>query len=153
MRRRDGRLDIRLRFLEPTFRLMGGASPARSAAAYAGQLEGRDRERERTLQSPPDRPAGGVGLARSRRDHVSSLRRDAGRDPEVQRRRCERQPCARLRTADGCGIAPVTVLREAGIEVEMGAIGDSSNDACHLLVEAHLAMQVAPRVGPPLAAT
>lgn len=52
----------------------------------------------------------------------------------------------------GWGIAPVAALREAGIEVGLGTSGGGSNDAGHLLADARLAMQVAPLVGPPLAA-
>jgi len=52
----------------------------------------------------------------------------------------------------GWGIAPVAALREAGVEVGLGTSGGGSNDAGHLLVDARLAMQVAPLVGPPLAA-
>ncbi|MFJ2754471.1 amidohydrolase family protein [Nocardioides sp. NPDC087217] len=60
--------------------------------------------------------------------------------------------------APGCdlpmawGIAPVAALREAGVEVGLGTSGGGSNDAGHLLADARLAMQVAPLVGPPLAA-
>jgi len=52
----------------------------------------------------------------------------------------------------GWGIAPVAALREAGIQVGLGTSGGGSNDAGHLLADARLAMQVAPLVGPPLAA-
>ena len=52
----------------------------------------------------------------------------------------------------GWGIAPVAALREAGIAVGLGTSGGGSNDAGHLLADARLAMQVAPLVGPPLAA-
>ncbi|GAA1000357.1 amidohydrolase family protein [Subtercola frigoramans] len=52
----------------------------------------------------------------------------------------------------GWGIAPVAALREAGIVVGLGTSGGGSNDAGHLLADARLAMQVAPLVGPPLAA-
>ncbi|MGY0389432.1 amidohydrolase family protein [Nocardioides sp. WG-D5] len=52
----------------------------------------------------------------------------------------------------GWGIAPVAALREAGVEVGLGTSGGGSNDAGHLLADARLAMQVAPLVGPPLAA-
>lgn len=52
----------------------------------------------------------------------------------------------------GWGIAPVAALREAGVEVGLGTSGAGSNDAGHLLADARLAMQVAPLVGPPLAA-
>ncbi|MHC5795427.1 amidohydrolase family protein [Lacisediminihabitans sp. FW035] len=52
----------------------------------------------------------------------------------------------------GWGIAPVAALREAGITVGLGTSGGGSNDAGHLLADARLAMQVAPLVGPPLAA-
>ncbi|MHB1171448.1 MAG: amidohydrolase family protein [Lacisediminihabitans sp.] len=52
----------------------------------------------------------------------------------------------------GWGIAPVAALRDAGITVGLGTSGGGSNDAGHLLADARLAMQVAPLVGPPLAA-
>ncbi|CAN5217582.1 amidohydrolase family protein [soil metagenome] len=52
----------------------------------------------------------------------------------------------------GWGIAPVHALREAGITIGLGTSGGGSNDAGHLLADARLAMQVAPLVGPPLAA-
>ncbi|NEM91445.1 amidohydrolase family protein [Galbitalea soli] len=52
----------------------------------------------------------------------------------------------------GWGIAPVAKLRAAGIRVGLGTSGGGSNDAGHLLADARLAMQVAPLVGPPLAA-
>ncbi|MET8519928.1 amidohydrolase family protein [Nocardioides sp. NPDC004968] len=52
----------------------------------------------------------------------------------------------------GWGIAPVAALRAAGVEVGLGTSGGGSNDAGHLLADARLAMQVAPLVGPPLAA-
>ena len=52
----------------------------------------------------------------------------------------------------GWGIAPVAALRAAGIRVGLGTSGGGSNDAGHLLADARLAMQVAPLVGPPLAA-
>lgn len=52
----------------------------------------------------------------------------------------------------GWGIAPVAALREAGVEVGLGTSGGGSNDAGHLLADARLAMQVAPLVGPSLAA-
>ncbi|WP_374946577.1 amidohydrolase family protein, partial [Agreia sp.] len=52
----------------------------------------------------------------------------------------------------GWGIAPVAALRAAGIAVGLGTSGGGSNDAGHLLADARLAMQVAPLVGPPLAA-
>jgi 8-oxoguanine deaminase len=52
----------------------------------------------------------------------------------------------------GWGIAPVAALRAAGITVGLGTSGGGSNDAGHLLADARLAMQVAPLVGPPLAA-
>jgi 8-oxoguanine deaminase len=52
----------------------------------------------------------------------------------------------------GWGVAPVAALRAAGIEVGLGTSGGGSNDAGHLLADARLAMQVAPLVGPPLAA-
>lgn len=52
----------------------------------------------------------------------------------------------------GWGIAPVAALREAGIVVGLGTSGGGSNDAGHLLADARLAMQVAPMVGPPIAA-
>ncbi|MET0806760.1 MAG: amidohydrolase family protein [Lacisediminihabitans sp.] len=52
----------------------------------------------------------------------------------------------------GWGIAPVAALREAGIIVGLGTSGGGSNDAGHLLADARLAMQVAPLVGPPIAA-
>ncbi|MFM9920952.1 amidohydrolase family protein [Lacisediminihabitans sp. H27-G8] len=52
----------------------------------------------------------------------------------------------------GWGIAPVAALRAAGIVVGLGTSGGGSNDAGHLLVDARLAMQVAPLVGPPIAA-
>ena len=52
----------------------------------------------------------------------------------------------------GWGIAPVAKLRAAGIVVGLGTSGGGSNDAGHLLADARLAMQVAPLVGPPLAA-
>jgi 8-oxoguanine deaminase len=52
----------------------------------------------------------------------------------------------------GWGIAPVAALRSAGITVGLGTSGGGSNDAGHLLADARLAMQVAPLVGPPLAA-
>jgi 8-oxoguanine deaminase len=52
----------------------------------------------------------------------------------------------------GWGIAPVAALRAAGIQVGLGTSGGGSNDAGHLLADARLAMQVAPLVGPPLAA-
>jgi cytosine/adenosine deaminase-related metal-dependent hydrolase len=52
----------------------------------------------------------------------------------------------------GWGIAPVAALRAAGIPVGLGTSGGGSNDAGHLLADARLAMQVAPLVGPPLAA-
>ena len=52
----------------------------------------------------------------------------------------------------GWGIAPVAALRAAGIAVGLGTSGGGSNDAGHLLADARLAMQVAPLVGPPIAA-
>lgn len=52
----------------------------------------------------------------------------------------------------GWGIAPVAALRERGIAVGLGTSGGGSNDAGHLLADARLAMQVAPLVGPPIAA-
>ena len=52
----------------------------------------------------------------------------------------------------GWGIAPVAALRAAGVEVGLGTSGGGSNDAGNLLADARLAMQVAPLVGPPLAA-
>ncbi|WP_285723926.1 amidohydrolase family protein [Psychromicrobium xiongbiense] len=52
----------------------------------------------------------------------------------------------------GWGIAPVAALRAAGIPVGLGTSGGGSNDAGHLLADARLALQVAPLVGPPLAA-
>ena len=52
----------------------------------------------------------------------------------------------------GWGIAPVVDLRIAGITVGLGTSGGGSNDAGHLLADARLAMQVAPLVGPALAA-
>jgi len=52
----------------------------------------------------------------------------------------------------GWGIAPVAGLRGAGVPVGLGTSGGGSNDAGHLLADARLAMQVAPLVGPPLAA-
>jgi len=52
----------------------------------------------------------------------------------------------------GWGIAPVAALRAAGIMVGLGTSGGGSNDAGHLLADARLAMQVAPLVGPPIAA-
>lgn len=52
----------------------------------------------------------------------------------------------------GWGIAPVAALLAAGIRVGLGTSGGGSNDAGHLLADARLAMQVAPLVGPPLAA-
>ena len=52
----------------------------------------------------------------------------------------------------GWGIAPVVALRAAGITVGLGTSGGGSNDAGHLLADARLAMQVAPLVGPPIAA-
>jgi cytosine/adenosine deaminase-related metal-dependent hydrolase len=52
----------------------------------------------------------------------------------------------------GWGIAPVAALRDAGIIVGLGTSGGGSNDAGHLLADARLAMQVAPLVGPPIAA-
>jgi cytosine/adenosine deaminase-related metal-dependent hydrolase len=52
----------------------------------------------------------------------------------------------------GWGIAPVAALRTAGVPVGLGTSGGGSNDAGHLLADARLAMQVAPLVGPPLAA-
>ncbi|MEU0267420.1 amidohydrolase family protein [Nocardioides sp. NPDC006303] len=52
----------------------------------------------------------------------------------------------------GWGIAPVAALREAGVAVGLGTSGGGSNDAGNLLADARLAMQVAPLVGPPLAA-
>lgn len=52
----------------------------------------------------------------------------------------------------GWGIAPVAALRAAGIPVGLGTSGGGSNDAGHLLADARLAMQVAPLVGPPIAA-
>jgi 8-oxoguanine deaminase len=52
----------------------------------------------------------------------------------------------------GWGIAPVALLKAAGIAVGLGTSGGGSNDAGHLLADARLAMQVAPLVGPPIAA-
>jgi cytosine/adenosine deaminase-related metal-dependent hydrolase len=52
----------------------------------------------------------------------------------------------------GWGIAPVAALRAAGVAVGLGTSGGGSNDAGHLMADARLAMQVAPLVGPPLAA-
>ena len=52
----------------------------------------------------------------------------------------------------GWGIAPVAALKDAGITVGLGTSGGGSNDAGHLLADARLAMQVAPLVGPPIAA-
>ncbi len=52
----------------------------------------------------------------------------------------------------GWGIAPVAALRAAGLTVGLGTSGGGSNDAGHLLADARLAMQVAPLVGPPIAA-
>jgi 8-oxoguanine deaminase len=52
----------------------------------------------------------------------------------------------------GWGIAPVAALLEAGIPVGLGTSGGGSNDAGHLLADARLALQVAPLVGPPIAA-
>ncbi|MFZ2964575.1 MAG: amidohydrolase family protein, partial [Rhodoglobus sp.] len=52
----------------------------------------------------------------------------------------------------GWGIAPVVTLRAAGVTVGLGTSGGGSNDAGHLLADARLAMQVAPLVGPPIAA-
>jgi cytosine/adenosine deaminase-related metal-dependent hydrolase len=52
----------------------------------------------------------------------------------------------------GWGIAPVAGLRAAGVTVGLGTSGGGSNDAGHLLADARLAMQVAPLVGPPIAA-
>lgn len=52
----------------------------------------------------------------------------------------------------GWGIAPVAALKAAGLTVGLGTSGGGSNDAGHLLADARLAMQVAPLVGPPLAA-
>ena len=52
----------------------------------------------------------------------------------------------------GWGIAPVAALQAAGITVGLGTSGGGSNDAGHLLADARLAMQVAPLIGPPLAA-
>jgi len=52
----------------------------------------------------------------------------------------------------GWGIAPVAALLAAGVPVGLGTSGGGSNDAGHLLADARLAMQVAPLVGPPIAA-
>ncbi len=52
----------------------------------------------------------------------------------------------------GWGVAPVAALRSAGVTVGLGTSGGGSNDAGHLLADARLAMQVAPLVGPPIAA-
>jgi cytosine/adenosine deaminase-related metal-dependent hydrolase len=52
----------------------------------------------------------------------------------------------------GWGIAPVAALRAAGLVVGLGTSGGGSNDAGHLLADARLAMQVAPLVGPAIAA-
>ncbi|GIG29221.1 amidohydrolase family protein [Cellulomonas marina] len=52
----------------------------------------------------------------------------------------------------GWGVAPVAALRAAGVPVGLGTSGGGSNDAGHLLADARLALQVAPLVGPPLAA-
>jgi 8-oxoguanine deaminase len=52
----------------------------------------------------------------------------------------------------GWGIAPVMALRAAGIAVGLGTSGGGSNDGGHLFADARLAMQIAPLVGPPLAA-
>jgi 8-oxoguanine deaminase len=53
----------------------------------------------------------------------------------------------------GWGIAPVAALRAAGVVVGLGTSGGGSNDGGHLLADARLALQVAPLVGPPLAAS
>ncbi len=52
----------------------------------------------------------------------------------------------------GWGIAPVAALHAAGIAIGLGTSGGGSNDAGHLLADARLAMQIAPLVGPPIAA-
>jgi cytosine/adenosine deaminase-related metal-dependent hydrolase len=52
----------------------------------------------------------------------------------------------------GWGVAPVSALRAAGVVVGLGTSGGGSNDGGHLLADARLALQVAPLVGPPLAA-
>ncbi|GGF38395.1 amidohydrolase family protein [Subtercola lobariae] len=52
----------------------------------------------------------------------------------------------------GWGIAPVAALTAAGISMGLGTSGGGSNDAGHLLADARLAMQIAPLVGPPIAA-
>ena len=52
----------------------------------------------------------------------------------------------------GWGVAPVSALLDAGIQVGLGTSGGGSNDAGHLLADARLAMQVSALAGPPLPA-
>jgi cytosine/adenosine deaminase-related metal-dependent hydrolase len=52
--------------------------------------------------------------------------------------------------AMGWGVAPVRLLRDAGVIVGLGTSGGGSNDAGHLLADARLAMQVSALVGPQL---
>ncbi|MCJ1706102.1 amidohydrolase family protein [Microbacterium sp. VKM Ac-2923] len=53
----------------------------------------------------------------------------------------------------GWGVAPVRLLRDAGLAVGLGTSGGGSNDAGHLLADARLALQVSALMGPQLPAS
>ncbi len=52
----------------------------------------------------------------------------------------------------GWGVAPAGDLLDRGVAVGLGTSGGGSNDACHLLADARLAVQAAPLTGRPLTA-